>query len=108
MLFRRLLATKNVEESLFGKTIEHGVRHLVNDERSAQAAEDLRGFGGLCWVVIRNAHVERFSQSDGLIKGQHRLFQRRIRIGTVGIKDVDVFEAHTLEALVETRQKILP
>ncbi len=43
-----------------------------------------------------------------MIKRAHCFHQRRLGIGTVGIENIDIFQPHPFETLIETRQHIFP
>ena len=52
-------------------------------------------------VVGGNADIKRLALANRVIERAHRFLERRLGIETVRVEDVDVIEAHTLEALVE-------
>ena len=95
------------EEAHFAPALEHGVLELVDEAGCAEAAEDGDGGGGLLGVVIGDAGIEGFAGTHGLMERAHGFLDGGIGIGAVGIKDVDVFEAHAAEALVEAGEQIL-
>jgi hypothetical protein len=83
------------------------VFRLVDEAGRAQLAEELSGAGGEVGGVVRDPGIERLARADGVRDGAHRLLDRRVRVGAVRIKDIDVVEAEALQALVERRQEIL-
>ncbi len=57
-------------------------------------------------IVGGNAGVKRLPLANRVIESAHRLLERRLGIEAVRIEDVDIVEAHALEALVEAREHI--
>ena len=87
--------------------VDHVVARLVDDERGAEVVQDRRRLPGLLGVVGGDAGVERAAGADGGVEGAHRLLERRVGVEAVGVEDVDVVEAHALQALVERGEQVL-
>ena len=51
--------------------------------------------------------VARLALADRGVERAHRLLERRLRVEAMRIEDVDVIEAHPLEALLEAREQVL-
>ena len=79
----------------------------MDEEWRSQVAEDGDRLFRSPGRVGGDADVERFTLAHGGIERAHRLFQRGLGIEAVRIEDVDVLEAHPLQALVEARQQVL-
>ncbi len=63
--------------------------------------------GGALRRVRRDARVQRLALPHGRVEGAERLLHGRLGIAPVRVEDVDVVEAHALQALVEARQQVL-
>ena len=100
------LIAENIEQPVFNPAVEHGVLRLMNQAGRAQIAQNFRGNGGLLRIIAGDAGVECLAGAHGVIERAHGLFDRRGGIRPVRVEDVDVFEAHALEALVEAGQQI--
>ena len=94
------------EQAFLNPAIEHGVGRLVNEQRDAHALENLRGLARAVGTVRGDADVERLALMHGGDQRAHGLFERAIVPGAVRVKDVDVVEAHALEAVVERGEQI--
>ena len=88
--------------------IDHRVRRLVDEQRGSELGEDRRGLPRARRVVRRDAGVQRPSGAHRGVERSHRLLQRRVRIDSMRVEDVDVVEAHAGQRLVERRQQVLP
>jgi hypothetical protein len=73
----------------------------------AQFAEDSHRLRRLLEVVVGDANIQRLPASNCLIERGHRLFDRSLRIGPVGVEDVNLVESHALEALVQAGKELL-
>ena len=88
--------------------VQHRVRRLVDQDRGAEPAQDRRRLARLLGRVGRDAGVQRLALPHRGVERAHRLLERRLRIETVRVEDVDVVEAHSAKALVEAREQVLP
>ncbi|CAK7283187.1 hypothetical protein SGPA1_21162 [Streptomyces misionensis JCM 4497] len=99
---------QGVEQALvLGAPVEQGVARLVDQERGAESGEDAGGLPGLLGGVVGDADVERLALLHRRVQGAHRLLQRSLRVGAVGVEDVDVLQAHPPQALVQGGQQVL-
>ena len=99
---------EGVEQALaLGAPVEHRVARLVDEQRGAQLAQDAGGLAGLLGGVVGDADVQRLALLDRRVQRAHRLLQRSLRVGAVRVEDVDVVEAHPLQALVERGEHVL-
>ncbi len=97
-----------VEQVGLDPAIEHRVRGLVDQERRAQLAEDRGSLSRLLGRVRGNPDVEGLPLPNRSVERAHRLLERRVRVESVRVEDVDVVETHPQEALVEAREQVLP
>src|SRR5438477_6027280 len=79
----------------------------MNHAGRSQTAHDLDRFRSLLGAVCGDASIKRLAGAHGSVESTEALFHRRVGIGTVMIKDVDVLQAHALEALIEAGQDVL-
>ena len=101
------LLTQHVGQAILDPPVEHVVARLVDEHRRAHFAQRFDGDPRLLGAVIGDADVERLAAAHDLIQRAHRLLDRRFRIRTVMIEDVDVVEVHALQALVEAGDQVL-
>ena len=101
------LLTQHVGQAILDPSVEHVVARLVDEHRRAHFAQRFDGDPRLLGAVIGDADVERLAAAHDLIQRAHRLLDRRFRIRTVMIEDVDVVEVHALQALVEAGDQVL-
>ena len=78
----------------------------MNQAGSAQLAQDFDGRRGLRRVVVREAGVERLARAHSLIKCSHGLFNGRLGIGAMGVKNIHILQPHALEALVQACEQV--
>ncbi len=95
------------EQPVFDVPVEHVVPRLVNRERNLVLGKCRGRSQRLFGVVVRNARVQRAARVDRGGERPHRLLDRCLRVWPVRVEDVDVVEAHPLEALVEGCQQVL-
>ncbi|MNL68076.1 hypothetical protein D3C87_1927410 [compost metagenome] len=57
--------------------------------------------------VVGQPDVKRLALSYQQIQGGHGFFQRRIRIRSMVIEDIHVFQPHTLQALIQAGDQVL-
>ena len=67
----------------------------------AQAAHEGGGLAREVGRVVGDARVQRPAAAHGGIERAHGFVQRRLWVGPVVIEDVDIGQAHALEALVQ-------
>jgi hypothetical protein len=79
----------------------------LDEERGAQLAQDAGGLAGLLRRVVGDTDVQRLALLHRRVQRDHRLLQGSLRVGAVGVEDVDVVEAHPAQALVERGQQVL-
>ena len=75
----------------------------MDEERRAEVAQDPSSLARLLRRVRRDADVERLPLMHGGGERAHRLLERRLGVEPVRVEDVDVVDAHPLQALVEAR-----
>src|SRR5271157_3069491 len=100
-------SSEQVKQAAFEASLEHGVPWLVNEAGGSQLAQDSQRLRRLLDVVAGDPNVQRLPASNCLVEGRHRLLDRSLRIGPVGVEDVDVIESHALEALVQAGKEVL-
>src|SRR4029077_15242620 len=80
---------------------------LVYEQRHAEIAEDRLRLAGLLGRVRRDADVYGLPLARPPPGRAHRLLEGSLGIEAVRVEDVDVFEPHPPEALVEACQQVL-
>ncbi len=95
------------KQAVFDPSVEHGVGRLVNEQGHAHLLEDLCGLASTLGAVGRDANVERLALVHGGGERSHGLFKRAVLPRAVGVEDVDVFETHALETVVERGEQVL-
>jgi len=73
----------------------------MDQARCAKLPQDLRRFVRLFGTVIGDAHIQRLPLPDDVIERHHRFIERRIRVKSVTVENIDVFQPHALKALVK-------
>ena len=101
------LLAQDIPQAALDPAVEHRVRGLVDQQRRAQVAQDVRCLDGALRRVGRDAGIQRLALPYGGVQRAERLFHGRVRVAAVRVEDVDVVEAHALEALVEAREQVL-
>src|SRR6266446_4801452 len=79
----------------------------MDEEWRSQFAEDLRRLLGPPGRVRGDAGVERLSLADCGVERPLRLLERSLGVEAMRVEDVDVLQAHPLQALVEAGQQVL-
>ena len=79
----------------------------MDQQRRAEAAQDLDRLRRPLRRVGADSGVQRLALAHGGVERAHRLLQRRDRIDAVGVEDVDVVQSHAGEGLVEAGQQVL-
>ena len=87
--------------------VEHIVADLVQHERCFELAQDRDRLFRRLRAVVGNPDVKRLAGAHELIQRQHRLLDRSIRVGTVMVEDIHVFQPHPLQALVAAGDQVL-
>ena len=99
---------QGVEQTVvFDPSIQQRVGRLVNQQRNAEVGQDFRGSKGACRPVGGNADIQRLALGNGGGQRTHGFFNRRIRVRSVVVEDVDIVQAKPLEALVQAGQHVL-
>ena len=98
---------ERIEQLGLDPAVQHRVRGLVDEQRSAEVAQDRGGLARLLRRVRGDAGVERLALPYRRVERSHRLLERRLRVEAMRVEDVDVVEAHAREALVEAREQVL-
>jgi hypothetical protein len=78
----------------------------MDKARKLPFPQQLRHLTGFSGRVGRNANVQRLSLLDGGRKRGGRFLQRSINIEAVRVKNIDIIQAHSLEALIQARQYV--
>ncbi len=78
----------------------------MNQQRHFPLFEQRGDFAGLGTGIRRDTDVQRLALLNCGGQGAGGFFQRSVRVETVGIEDVDVIEAHALQALVEAGEHV--
>ncbi|SOT42656.1 hypothetical protein F01_420702 [Burkholderia cenocepacia] len=98
---------ERAEQVVLDPAVQHVVRRLVNQQRHLVLREQRGHLARLRGRIRRNADVERLALLHGRRQRARRFLERRVRVETVRIEDVDVVEPHPLQALVEAREHVL-
>ena len=101
------LLPQHVEQVLLDPAVQERVGGLVDQQRRAEALEDLDGLGRARAGVGGDAGVQRLALLDGGGDGAERLLERGVGVEPVRVEDVDVVEPHPLQALVEAGEQVL-
>ena len=101
------LGLQLVEEVLLDPAVQHGVRRLVDQQRSAEVARDLGGLAGVLGGVGGDPDVQRPAGAHGGVQRADRLLQRGLGVVAVAVEDVDVVQAHPGQRLVQGGQHVL-
>src|SRR3984885_14639415 len=99
---------EDIEKAVFDPAIEHGVRGLMDEQRSAQSAQDSDRLRRALVRIGGNAHVERLPRRDCGMKSAERLLKGCLCIKVVVVEDVDVVEAQPAQTLIEACEEIFP
>ena len=87
--------------------VEHRVVRLMDEAQRSQRPQHGEGLAGALRAIVRNADIERLALPHRIGERRHGLFERRVRVGPMVVKDIDIVEVETLEAGVEARQQAL-
>ena len=98
---------QDMKQALFDPPVEHVVLRLMNQAGGPERFEDVHRLARLLRRIVGNAGVECLSAPHDLVERAHRLFEGRIRVGTVRVEDVHVLQPHALQALVDARDHVL-
>src|SRR5215472_2179535 len=79
----------------------------MEQTRGFQVSQDTNGLSSRLRTIRGDAHIESTTAPDCHVECAHGLFERRIRVVSVRIEDVDVLESHALETLIQTGEEIL-
>jgi hypothetical protein len=79
----------------------------VDDAGRAEIFQDLGGFPRALGIVRRDTDIERATRTDDIVQRAAGFFERRFRVEAMRIEDIDIVEAHALQALVTGRDEIL-
>src|SRR6476619_1856580 len=78
----------------------------MDDGGRAEATKNSGGFRRLRGTIGGNPDVKRLALADRRFERRHRLLKWRVRVKAVRLKDIDIVEAKSFEALVETGEKL--
>ena len=79
----------------------------MDQQRDLPLAQQLGHFLRAIGRVGGNADIQRFAALHGVGQRRGRLFHRRVFIHAVGVENIHVVDAQTLQALVEAGEQIL-
>jgi hypothetical protein len=80
----------------------------MDQKRDPFAAEYFCGFPGTVSRIVGNTNIEGLPLTNRLDQGSYTFFQWSLRIGSVMIKNIDIFQSQTFQAVVQAGKKILP
>ena len=98
---------RRVEQATLDPAVEHRVARLVDEQRDAHRREDLGRALGALRGVAGDAGIQGLALLDGGRERTHGLLERGVLVGAVAVEDVDVVQAHPLQALVEAGEQVL-
>ena len=78
----------------------------MDEAGRAQLSQDAQSLLRFFGAIIGDADIQGFALAYYQIEGSHGLFQWRIGIGAVVVEDIYIFQAHALQALVETGHQV--
>ena len=102
------LPLEHVQQLRLDPAVEHRVRGLVDQQRSAELTQDLCGLGGVSGGVGRHPDIERLAGPHRSVEGTHRLLERRLGVRPVVVEDVDVVQPQPLQRCVQAGGQVLP
>ncbi|MNY27744.1 hypothetical protein D3C86_1616710 [compost metagenome] len=73
----------------------------MDKTRRTQIFQDLNRLARQLGRVIRQPDVQGFPLTHHVVERFHCLAQRRFRVRAVMIEDINVFQSHTFETLIE-------
>ena len=58
-------------------------------------------------IIVRNSDIQSFSLSNDICQRPHRFFNRCLRVRTMRIEDINIFQTHPFQALIQACHQIL-
>ncbi|MCY1233054.1 hypothetical protein D9M72_455720 [compost metagenome] len=87
--------------------VEHRIARLVDEARGSEILQDGCRLAGALRIVGGDADIERPARTHDMVERAAGFFERRVRIEAMRIEDVDIVEAHALQALVAGSDHVL-
>ena len=95
------------EQAVLDVTVKHVVTGLMNQQRNLVLGQCRVRRASLLGGVVRHANVERLARVDRARQRAHGLLDGGVRVGAVGVEDVEVLEPGAGQALVEGGEEVL-
>ena len=97
---------QGVEQVFFNPAVHQAVRRLVDQRLHAHAFEDGMRLARFASRIAAYAHVQRLALLHRTGQRAHGFFQRGVRVKAVAVKNIDVVQAHALQALVQAGEHV--
>ncbi|OPZ49786.1 MAG: hypothetical protein BWY91_02983 [bacterium ADurb.BinA028] len=97
---------EHVEQVGLDPPVEHRVGRLVNQQGSAQLAQDLDRLSGARTGVAGDTGIQGLALTHRAVQRAHGLLQRSVGVEAVAVEDVDVVDPHPLQRLIQRGQEV--